>query len=1506
MNDLIEGYRLSPQQERDLEFQQDNPAYRTQCAVSIDGPLRTEALRAALQSVVAKHEILRTSYRLLPGLEFVVQVIADYTQIPLQELDISSLDSSEQNAQVQKFVDEEMIRAFDLGQGPVLHATVLILAPAKHVLVIAFPSVCADTWSTKNILNELAYAYVAQTRGESPSSDGVLQYADFAEWRNTLLEGDEGRQGAAYWAQLELKDKSPVRLPFERDPGGSGPVKCVPVGIDGAAARVEALARRSGVASSDVLLACWQTLLWRMAGQPDELRIDVHFDGRKYEYLHHALGCFGQNLPIVCRLHGEMLFANLVTQCQRAKSDAHRFQEFFDFKSSAERGGRPNAHRFGFSYEEWPTIPAAGDLTFETINFFRCSDNVKLELVCMQRAQALAIELRYDPTVYSNSGIEQLGEAFQVLLGGVTRDPHAAIGRLPIVSDRMQCVLLKQWNSTPSENVDRRCIHEMFEQQVERTPDAIAVCYEEERLTYRALNVRANQLARHLRRIDVGPDRVVGLVLDRSVEMVIAVLAVLKAGAAYLPLEATLPKMRLSNFLQDACPAVVVAHKHLLHVLPDHNAGVVCLEDERDALAELSGSNFASGATGANLAYVIFTSGSSGKPKGVAVEHRQLVNYVSAAIERLDFSDVVSFATVSTLAADLGNTAIFPALVLGGALHIISRERASDASALAAYLSDRPVDCLKIVPSHFAALVEGSPHPEKVFPRKRLVLGGETLTWGRMRVFQSHAPVCQIFNHYGPTETTVGVAACDAKLQSDSNLSKSVPLGVPLINTQIYLLDTHLQPVPIGVAGEICISGANVARGYINRPELTAERFIPNPFADAPGSRLYRTGDLGRHLPDGTIELLGRIDRQVKLRGYRVEPGEIEALLRQHPGVREGIVALSGEAAEHLRIVAYVVTDDADTVTVARLNTYLAERLPDYMVPSAIVFLDKLPLTPNGKIDYRALPAPEQISAPLSDAYAVPRTDIEQIVAGIFATLLGSSRVGIHDDFFEIGGHSLLATRLLSRTRDVFKAEISLRSVFEEPTIAGLGAAIEAALLGDSKGAAGSQRRNSDQQPLPLSLAQKSIWDPIRHTSGRPPATIDFLLWLAGELDIPGLEHALRELLARHEILRATFAGLGEELVQVLSDAMPVTLAVEEIAMVDGGFSEVAVIEWARALARQPFDLAKGPLLRTHLLRVQPDEHVLLLNIHPLVADFSSGRILLHDVAELYAAWCAKEPCRLASPAAQYADFTAWQSQPTCGEELERQLAYWRQRLDGAPVRLNPPLDGPRRSVQDIGIDRKSFVIGPELTSELKEVSARHAVTLSITLLAAWQVLLSNAIGQGDIVVAFATNGRQRIGAQDVVGPCSGMVLIRSDVSDDPAFGEHLERVRDAVLGAYANQDVPFQTVVQTLGRHGPLAHGMLSVTQSRSGEATFGNARLGRVLELQRQDETEDLDLVLRVVETSRGLECDLDHRRTGDPAHELIVDNWHRLLGRIRSKQETNLYAPSFRLSGLAAPAQ
>ncbi|MEG4530219.1 amino acid adenylation domain-containing protein [Microcoleus sp. D2_18a_D3] len=1037
-NETIEGFRLSPQQ-RDLwRLQQNNPKqiYRVRGAILISGNLNKKILKKALQNVVNRHEILRTSFHCLSGMTLPLQAIASTGEVPISEHNLSGLSPEEQESKIEALFQQLSLLAFDFERASLWHISLATLAQNKHLLLANFSALIADSATLKNFTRELSLSYSACACREE-FSDESMQYADIAEWQNELLESEETAIGQEYWRKLNIESWDLLTLPWEKKNGEAEFQPQVErVEIQGDLLNsLEAIALKHKSDISAFLLTCWQILIWRLTREQNPI-IGVAIDGRKYEELENSLGLLCKYLPLRCPVQDELNFSQARQQVELNLNEMYNWQEYFSWEEILENEKSSSFWPVCFDFQAEHKDYGNSGVSFSLVRQDACLEPFKLKLSCLRLCNSISAEFHYDSALFAAADIKRLSEHFQALLESTVKNPEVAISQLDILSDRDRLQLLIDFNQTQKDYPKNKCVHQLFEEQAERNPDNIAVVFEDQKITYRELNDRANQLAHHLQNLGVEPEVVVGICLDRSLETIVGMLGVLKAGGAYLPIDPTTPIERKALMLEDAQVKVLLLQQRLIESLPKTQANIVCIDTD----IPTTSASYTDRASSDNLAYVIYTSGSTGIPKGVAIEHRQLLNYLHSIQEKLNLP-ATSFATVSTFAADLGNTVIFPALCFGGCLHIISQERATDPEALGEYFDRNPIDCLKIVPSHLAALLNSS-QPKSILPGKRLILGGESANWSLIKTLRNLAPSCSVFNHYGPTETTVGVLTYQVEFDKIGCDFDTVPLGLPIANTQIYILDSYLQPVPIGVAGELYIGGDNLARGYLNRPELTAEKFIPNPFDTQAKTRLYKTGDLARYLPDGNIEFIGRIDGQVKIRGFRIELGEIEAVLGQHPDIAQAVVVAREDEMAQKRLVAYLISEQKQAPTHKEIRNFLTSKLPEYMVPSAFVILKSFPLTSNGKVDRRALPAPDEMRPELTGNFVAPRTNIEEVLAAIWAEVLKLEKVGIYDNFFELGGHSLLATQVISRVRQAFQVELPLHRLFESATVADFAVAI--------------------------------------------------------------------------------------------------------------------------------------------------------------------------------------------------------------------------------------------------------------------------------------------------------------------------------------------------------------------------------------------------------------------------------------------------------------------------------
>jgi amino acid adenylation domain-containing protein/FkbM family methyltransferase len=1376
--------------------------YNLPAAWRLTGVLDEAALERALGEIVRRHEALRTVFAEVGGSP--VQVIAPFGGFALPVENLSGLGEADREAALRRRAAEEASHPFDLSAGPLFRATMLRLGAEDHVLLLSMHHIVSDGWSMGVFFRELSALYEAYREGgESPLPELPVQYADYAVWQREQLAGEVLDRQLAYWKErlagapelLELPTDHP-RPPVQTYRGATVPVELSPELLE----RLQALGRSEGATLYMTLLGAFQVLLGKYAGSEDVV-VGSTIAGRTRGEVEELIGFFVNTLVLRTDLSGDPTFRALLGRVREGTLGAYAHQEVPFEKLVAElQPERSLSHSPLF--QVMFTVQDAGGggdalpgLEVSGIGAELASARFDLSLTLAATARGLRGALNYSTDLFERGTVERMLGHLARVLEQVAADADVRLSRLELLGDAERALVLEAWNRTEGEYPAEAPVHQVFERQAARTPDAVAVVFQDASLTYAELNARANRLAHHLRGRGVGPEVRVGICLERSLEMLVSVLAVLKAGGAYVPLDPGLPAERLAYMLDDSGVPLVLMQTALRGTVPAREGvEVLAVDALAERLAAEPAENPAGGAGPDSLAYVIYTSGSTGRPKGVMNHHRGVVNLLWSMRGTVAMAPADRLLAITTLAFDISALELFLPLLSGARVEILARSVASDPALLREAIGAGGGTVLQATPATWRLLLDAGWEGAASL---RALSGGEALPAELAARLRER--VGALWNVYGPTETTIWSTAQHLGAAPDRG---NVSIGAPVANTRVYVLDGYLSPVPTGVPGELYIGGAGVARGYLGRPGLSAEKFVPDPFAAGPGARLYRTGDLARWRPDGTLEFLGRNDHQVKVRGFRIELGEIEAALRAHGSVADCVVMARADAGEQ-RLVAYVVGG----VEAAELRAHLRESLPEYMVPSAFVFLETLPLTPNGKLDRKALPAPEL--APAEDLYVAPRTPAEEVLAGIWAEVLRLDRVGVEESFFELGGHSLLATRVVSRIREVFVIELPLRALFEGPTVTELALRVEEmrrAGLPVLPPVVPTGRTGA----LPLSFAQERLWFLDRLEPGSATYNIPASLRLAGALDVPALERALGEIVRRHEALRTTFAEVDGSTVQVIAPFCGFALPVEDLSGLDEADREAAVRRRATEEARQGFDLAAGPLFRTALLRLGVEEHVLLLTMHHIVSDGWSMGVLFREMSALYAAYREGGESPLAELPVQYADYAVWQREQLAGEVLDRQLAYWKERLTGAPELLEVPTDHPRPPVQTFRGATVPVELSPELLERLQALGRSEGATLYMTLLGAFQVLLSKYAGSEDVVVGSPIAGRTRREVEELIGFFVNTLVLRTDLSGDPSFREVLRRAREVTLGAYEHQDVPFEKLVAELQPERSLTHSPL------------------------------------------------------------------------------------------------
>ncbi len=1030
-------------------------------------------------------------------------------------------------------------------------------------------------------------------------------------------------------------------------------------------------------------------------------------------------------------------------------------------------------------------------------------------------------------------------------------------------------------------------IHELFEIQVEKSPDAVAIIFENTEFTYQELNKRANQLAHHLRSLSVQAEVMVGIYLERSLEMVVGLLGILKAGGAYVPLDPTYPSERLAFILADTNASLIVTENKLISSLPPHQAQIVCLDTDWQNIATNSQENLISEIKPDHLIYTIYTSGSTGQPKGVMISHQGICNQLFWRQKTFELTASDKVLQNISVSFDPSVWQIFLPLCFGAQLILPHPSGHQDPTYLVQLIAEQQITVIALVPSLLRVLLE---EPEITNCRclRHITCGGEALPGELIEHFFARLNLDNVLhNCYGLTEASI--EATFWTCQRDTNY-KIAPIGRPIDNTQVYILDEHLQSVTVGESGELHIGGMGLARGYLNRSQLTTEKFISNPFSSNPQSRLYKTGDLVRYLPDGNLEFLGRIDDQVKIRGFRIELGEIAAVLSEYPGLKQSIVIAREDIPGDRRLIAYVVISPGEIISQVELRHFLLGKIPEYMVPAAFVFLDTLPLNPHGKIDRRALPAPNTSDLDNFTNFVLPQNPIQEVLSGIWTEVLGLEVVGIYENFFELGGHSLLATKVISRCRQIFAVEIPLQILFEKPTIADLAQVISSSQTQHQQIIPQTAKRSS----APLSFAQQRLWFLEQLEPNTPAYIISKALRLKGQLNLCVLQKSLDAIATHHEALRTNFISSADgSPIQIINLPRPVELTVVDCKQKLVTPAQIQTI--LNRAAQQPFNLKSDLMLRVTLLQIDEEEHIILFVVHHIAADGWSLGILWHQLALVYEAFLDGKPSPLAKLPIQYADFAIWQRQYLSGHVLEAQLRYWKNQLTNANTVLELPTDYPRLPVQTYRGAAASLILSPTLAVSLSTLSHRTGVTLFMTLLAAFGTLLHRYTGQEDILIGSPVAGRDRAEIEELIGFFINTVVLRINLTGNPSFLSLLSQVRQMALAAYAHQDTPFEKLVEA-------SHCQRDLHRNPLFQVWFNMLNLGDIeLELSgisvepfpMLGNTATFDLSLYITEQNQGIQLELVYNTdlfNDDTAQQMLV-HYQTLLENIIAKPEASI---------------
>ena len=1313
-----------------------------------------------------------------------VQVINE-PRVPLtQTFDLGHLNSAEQEMEISFLFQQALELPFDLQQSPPIHLFLVKLQTARQILILGLPALCSDWPSLKLLVYELSRSYAALLKDdELPEPE--MQFADLAEWQHELLESDNTKAGRDYWRKLKLFDADQPELSFEQKCDGTNfqsQVLNIALSRD-LSLNLDKLSQKYEVNAAALLQSCWQILLWRLT-QSSDLIVARSCDGRNQNELKEVFGPLAKYLPVRLDLHAGSAFHQVASQVHKLVREADEWQEYFSFDQiirSQRSGNQLRFFPFSFDYDEQQAEYVVGDIKFRIIRRYDCIEPYKLKLSCWRQERGLTGELHYDSSLFNATHIERLAGEFQTIVEALFNHPEIAIGQAEILSSSERYQLLVEWNQTAT-TYSQQCFHQMFEAQVESDPEAPAVIYQDERISYGELNNRANQLAHYLQKLGIGPEALVGVLLERSPEMVVAILGVLKAGGAYVPLDQSYPKERLSFLQDDAQLKVLLTQVRLAETLTQSRSVVIYIDEAWGQIEQESVSNPVSQVQPDNLAYVIYTSGSTGKPKGVMVPHYGLANYLNWCTKAYAVSEGQGSAVHSSIAFDLTITSLFAPLAVGGSVMLIPE--AEGIERLASALSTpNDYSLIKITPAHLDLLSQLLP-AEKVSGKTRaLIIGGEELRSESLEFWRTHSASTRLINEYGPTESVVG--CCVYEVAEGDASSGPVPIGKPIANTELYIVDKRMQPVPVGVIGELYIGGVGLARGYWQRPELTAEKFVPHPFSGRAGARLYRTGDLARYLADGRVEFLGRRDQQVKLRGYRIELGEIEAVLRSQRGVQDAVVVMQTGVGGEKRLVGYVVrAEEAKAVSMREWRRRqraerkrLSEQLPEYMIPAVIVELRELPLTANGKVDRRALPEPDGARPEWVTRYQAPRNEVEAELCRIWAAVLGLERVGIHDNFFELGGDSILSIQIVARANQK-GLRLAPRQLFEQRTIAALATAVDTTptLRTEQGEVSGAQRLTPIQQWF---FAQQS--EELHHFNQA------VLVSVQRPLQPELLKAAVGALLRHHDALRLWFrqddAGWQAHYAAVSSE---VPLTVYDLSG-KAEAEQTSEIERLAAEAQSSLNLSEGPLLQVHYYELGVDESGterggrLLIVVHHLAMDIVSWGILLEDLQQSYQQLeQGAGEVQLPAKTTSYQQWAEVLQEYAQAEQLAAQVDYWTNPERGGIGRL--PVDGTGTHLVAAARYVTVRLAGEETQWLLTEVPEATRAQVHEVLLTALGASLSEWSGEKRVLIDVESHGREKtVGAVDLsrtVGWFTALYPLVVEVGEG-SWSEKLRRVKE-------------------------------------------------------------------------------------------------------------------------------
>ncbi|MEH2279374.1 MAG: amino acid adenylation domain-containing protein [Nostoc sp.] len=1502
--DIESIYPLSPTQQGILFhtlYEPESTIYFEQFQLTLHGNLDPGIFKQTWQLLVERHSALRTLF-VWKNRKQSVQVVRKAVNLPWSNLDWRMFPQQEQEIRLNSFLDSDRKQGFELDKAPLMRFALIRVADETYEFVWSFHHLLVDGWSWPIIVKELFALYESIQNGQQLYIASSRPYRDYINW----LQQQDLTGAKAFWQKNLEGFTVPTPLIVERAIGQSShqqqniEVRSQHLSAE-TTTTLKSFAQQHHLTLATLVQAAWGLLLSRYSGESDVV-FGTTVSGRPpaLSGVESMVGLFINTLPARVKITDttDLLTWLRLLQQEYIEREQYSYTPLVDIQGVSKIPRTQLLFESLVVFENYPVnvtlqqLP--GNLSIRELQD-RGQTNYPLTLLAIP-GEEMTVKIYYDRDRFDAKIIDRMAGHFLTLLEGITVNPHRTPGELSLLTPAEQDLLLVQWNATSAAHPINRCIHQLFEEQVKKTPQALAVVYDNQQLTYEELNQQANKIARYLQRLGVKPDVPVGICVERTLAAMIAILGTLKAGGVCVPLDPTYPPERLAFMLNDSQAPVILTQTRCKSLLDGNFAHrLIVLDEDGDEIAKESENNPQVEVAADNLAYIIYTSGSTGTPKGTIVPHRSLTNLIEHHQAKMATGiGVLQFASLSF---DVSYHEISVAWGFGGTLYIIPECDRKDLDKLIHLLANNPVGKVFLPVSLWQQLAKIYGDQEHLFNNiQEAIACGEQLqiTQPMIKLFK-RLENCTLYNFYGPTEADLVTAYTFSQKPDEWPIYP--PIGKAAVNVQVYLLDGNFQPVPIGVPGELYVSGDGLAHGYLNRADLTNQKFLPNPFSNDANSRLYKTGDLAQYLPDGNIEFLGRIDDLVKVRGFRVELGEVEAVLSRHPQINQAVAKVHGESAREKYLVAYFVPISGESVTVEQLRTFLTEQLPDYMIPSTFVEMESFPLTPNGKVNRRALPEPTTSRPELSQTFVEPRTPTEEILAGIWRDVLGLEQVGIYDNFFDLGGHSLLATQVIALTRKAFGIELPLLSLFESPAIAPLAQKIATASAPERQELS-LKRLPSQDEPIPISLTQLELWFFDQFYPDSSIYNLPLVYRITGALNEKALSESLREIVWRHETLRSTFQVKNGQVVYAVVNEPVFDFSVIDLRHLPATERETQAIQEAEKEIKHPFNLARGPLLRSKLWRLDEHEYLFVAVTHHIVADGWSFSVLTQELAALYEAFCEGKPSPLTELPIKYTDFAQWQRQWLQGEVLESQLQFWQKHLGISPPILQLPTDYPRPPARTFKSAGQSVVLSKKLTDALKVLSQQEGVTLFMTLLAAFQTLLFSYTRQEEIIVSSALANRTRVETEGLIGFFVNLLPFCTNLGENPSFRELLGRVREVALGVYAHQEMPLIKLIEKLQpvrdpSYTLLNQVMFVFQNTPEDNLEFSNLILKEQFIARDTKDTAEFDLELTLEETSTGIEGLLVYRTNlFEPATiTQMVENFQTLLEKITTNYNQRL---------------